>query len=250
MPVLHLVIPFLDEEATLEEVVSKVVRVNWPANWSARMMLVDDGSGEPARAVAASLQKRHDGVELLAHAANRGKGAAVRTGFKHLLDTAADDDLVGIQDADLEYDPADLVRFVETLYRTPATDAVFGNRWLEVQPNVVRRAHRFANGLLTFTSNVFTGLRIHDMECCYKVMRVPMLHRILPDLDEDHFGVEPQLAAALARHDASVAEVGVSYDPRSFAEGKKIGLRDGFEALSAMIREWRRSRRVARTPRR
>jgi dolichol-phosphate mannosyltransferase len=248
MPVLHLVIPFLDEEATLEEVVSKVERVDWPVDWSARMILVDDGSAETARAVAASLQDHHDDVVLLAHAANRGKGAAVRTGFKHILDAAADDDLVGIQDADLEYDPADLVRFVQTFGLHPATDAVVGNRWLEVQPNVVRRAHRFANGLLTLTSNLFTGLKIHDMECCYKVMRVPMLHRILPDLDEDHFGVEPQLAAALARHGASVAEVGVSYDPRSFAEGKKIGLRDGFEALSAMLREWRRSRRAARTP--
>ena len=250
MPVLHLVIPFLDEEATLEEVVSKVERVAWPDGWSVRVMLVNDGSGETATAMATSLRDLHDGVELLAHAENRGKGAAVRTGFKHALDTAADDDLVGIQDADLEYDPADLVRFVQTFDRTPDTDAVVGNRWLEVQPNVVRRAHRFANGLLTLTSNVFTGLRIHDMECCYKVMRVPMLRRILPDLDEDHFGVEPQLAAALARHRASVAEVGVSYDPRSFAEGKKIGLRDGFEALSAMFREWRRSRRAAKAPHR
>ncbi len=250
MPVLHLVIPFLDEEATLEEVVSKVERVEWPSGWSARMVLVDDGSAETARSVSTSLQQHRDGVELLTHAVNRGKGAAVRTGYKHTLDVAADDDLVGIQDADLEYDPADLVRFVQTFERTPTTDAVVGNRWLEVQPNVVRRAHRLANGLLTLTSNVFTGLRIHDMECCYKVMRVPMLRRILPDLDEDHFGVEPQLAAALARHQASVAEVGVSYDPRSFAEGKKIGLRDGFEALSAMFREWRRSRRAARATRR
>ena len=250
MPVLHLVIPFLDEEATLEEVVSKVERVAWPSGWSARMVLVDDGSAETARSVSTSLQEDRDNVELLAHASNRGKGAAVRTGFKHTLDVAADDDLVGIQDADLEYDPADLVRFVQTFDRMSATDAVVGNRWLEVQPNVVRRAHRFANGLLTLTSNLFTGLRIHDMECCYKVMRVPMLRRVLPDLDEDHFGVEPQLAAALARHDASVAEVGVSYDPRSFAEGKKIGLRDGLEALSAMFREWRRSRSAARKPRR
>ncbi|MAD18749.1 MAG: glycosyl transferase [Planctomycetaceae bacterium] len=243
MPVLHLVIPFLDEEATLEEVVSRVGRVEWPEGWHARMILVDDGSAATARDVATSLEQRHVGVERLSHASNRGKGAAVRTGFKHILDTAGDDDLVGIQDADLEYDPADLVRFVQTFDRTPDTDAVVGNRWLEVQPNVVRRAHRFANGLLTLASNLLTGLRIHDMECCYKVIRVPMLHRILPDLDEDHFGVEPQLAAALARYDARVAEVGVSYDPRSFADGKKIGLRDGVEALAAMFREWRRSRR-------
>ena len=248
MPVLHLVIPFLNEQATLETVIGRVEQVAWPDGWTARVTLVDDGSSEDAGASAAALGDRHPDLQLFRHASNLGKGAALRTGFAEVLKHADEADLIGVQDADLEYAPSDLVHFVEKFVHTSTPiDAIVGNRWIGAQPNAIRRAHRIANGCLTFISNRLTGLQIHDMECCYKIIRTPMLRKILPDLDENHFAVEPQLAAALARHGAVVTEVGVSYNPRSFAEGKKIGLRDGFEAVASMIREWRRSRRHRRS---
>lgn len=244
MPVLHLVIPFLDEEATLGTVLDRVADCSWPAGWSTRLVLVDDGSRTDAAESARGLAARHH-AELLRHEINRGKGAALRTGFEHALASAGDDDLVGIQDADLEYDPGDLPRLIDAIgsMRGPV-DAAFGNRWIGERRTAIRRVHRLGNRLLTAASNLLTGLHVSDMECCYKVIRVPMLRRILPDLDEDRFAIEPQLAAALARHDARVIEVGVSYDPRSFAEGKKIGVGDAVAAVASMIREWRRTRRA------
>ena len=250
MPVLHLIIPVLDEASTLGTIVERVERCTWPAGWSAAIVLVDDGSDETAATAAKRLAESH-GVVLLRHDVNRGKGAALRTGFSQVLESASDEDLVGIQDADLEYDPEDLPRLVDAMdsMRGPV-DAVFGNRWIGERRSAIRRVHRLGNRTLTAFSNLLTGLQVSDMECCFKVMRAPMLRTILPDLDEDRFAIEPQLAAALARHGARVIEVGVSYDPRSFAEGKKIGFADGLAAIAAMLREWRRTRRFHAASRR
>ncbi len=250
MPVLHLVIPFLDEEATLGTIVERVQGCPWPNGWSARVILVDDGSDHPAAESARLLAERL-GAVLLRHEVNRGKGAALRTGFRHAVDTAAPDDLVGVQDADLEYAPGDLVPIVAGFQQQGAAiDAAFGNRWTGERRSAIRRVHRFGNRMLTRLSNTLTGLQVSDMECCYKVVRVPMLERILPDLDEDRFAIEPQLAASLARHGARVVEFPVSYDPRSFAEGKKIGVGDAISAFASMLREWRRTRRHRRAVRR
>lgn len=250
MPILHLIIPFLDEGSTLGTIVDRVQRCDWTDDWSARIVLVDDGSERGSAETARELAATH-GITLLRHEVNRGKGAALRTGFVDVLRSAGEDDLVGIQDADLEYDPADLPRLVEamTSMRGPV-DAVFGNRWIGERRSAIRRVHRLGNRTLTAFSNLLTGLQVSDMECCFKVIRVPMLRTMLPDLDEDRFAIEPQLAAALARHGARVNEVGVSYDPRSFAEGKKIGFGDAIAAIAAMIREWRRTRRFHAASRR
>lgn len=250
MPILHLVIPFLDEETTLGTIVERVQACDWPAGWSARVILVDDGSGSSAADSARGLAER-TGTMLIRHEVNRGKGAALRTGFRAALDTARPDDVVGVQDADLEYAPADLVPMVAAFAQPGrAFDAAFGNRWTGERRSAIRRVHRFGNRTLTSLSNALTGLRVRDMECCYKVIRVPMLERILPDLDEDRFAIEPQLAAALARHGARVVEFPVSYDPRSFSEGKKIGVGDAIAAFAAMLREWRRTRIRRRAVRR
>jgi dolichol-phosphate mannosyltransferase len=250
VPVLHLVIPFLDEDATLGTIVERVQACDWPNGWSVRIVLVDDGSGPEAAASARELAAR-TGAVLLRHEVNQGKGAALRTGFSDAISAASPDDLAGVQDADLEYAPGDLVPIVAAFQqRGAAIDAAFGNRWTGERRSAIRRVHRFGNRMLTRLSNAFTGLRVSDMECCYKVMRLPMLERILPDLDEDRFAIEPQLAAALARHGARVVEFPVSYDPRSFSEGKKIGLGDAISAFAAMLREWRRTRRHRRTARR
>ena len=250
MPVIHVVIPFLDEESTLETIVSKLDACVWPDGWSSRLVLVDDGSGKSAADAARSLTEHRSGspITLFRHDENRGKGAALRTGFEAVVDTASAEDLVAIQDADLEYDPADLITIIEAIQdSTPPADAAFGNRWSDLQASTIRRAHRLGNRLLTRLSNAMTGLAVTDMECCYKLIRIPMLRTILPDLDEDRFAIEPQLAAALARHGARVIEVPVSYEPRSFSQGKKIGFGDGVAAIVAIVREWRRTRRFSRS---
>lgn len=249
MPVIHVVIPFLDEESTLEQIVSKLDACRWPSGWTSRLVLVDDGSGRSSADAAMRLvaNRSDSSIDLMRHESNRGKGAALRTGFEAIVETADDEDLVAIQDADLEYEPGDLVAILEAiLASSPPADAAFGNRWDQLQSSAIRRVHRLGNRVLTRLSNALTGLEITDMECCYKLIRIPMLRTILPDLDEDRFAIEPQLAAALARHGARVIEVPVSYEPRSFSQGKKIGIGDGVAAIAAIVREWRRTRRHAR----
>ena len=244
MPVIHVVIPFLNEESTLHTIVERLGSCSWPVGWTCRIILVDDGSAsratDQARAIAEDA--RHAPTMLIRHRVNRGKGAALRTGFQEILKSAQDEDLVGVQDADLEYDPGDLVTIIDALETTrPPAHAAFGNRWTGEDPSTIRRVHRLGNRMLTCLSNVLTGLSVSDMECCYKLIRIPMLRTIVHELDEDRFAIEPQLAATLARHQARVIEVPVSYEPRSFSQGKKIGLRDGVAAVAAIIREWFRT---------
>jgi glycosyltransferase involved in cell wall biosynthesis len=182
-------------------------------------------------------------VRLLVHPSNRGKGAALMTGFDDVLRRASDADAVLVQDADLEYDPSDYPALVAAA-SAPGTDAVFGNRWERAPRDTgYRRLHAAANGLLTRASNLATGLGVRDMECCYKLLPVPLLRRVRPWLSEERFGIEPQIAAALARLGARVAEVPVGYAPRSFSQGKKIRWTDGVRAIWVIARE-----RVRRSP--
>lgn len=248
---LHVVIPFYNEERTLEPCVRRVLEAPLPAGWSASLVLVDDHSKESARAAAArmveELGRAGQQVTLLRHDRNRGKGSAVRTGLEHAVghDTPAhrrDRDLVVIQDADLEYDPRDLAALMQPVLDGRA-DAAFGNRWGEPWRrsrrglSLHRHVHRLGNGLLTVASNLLTGIRVHDMECCYKLMPVELAARMLPQLTEERFGIEPQITAVLGRLGARVAEVDISYAPRSFGEGKKIGPADALRALWVLLRE-------------
>lgn len=234
MPVLHVVVPCYNEAGTLDGVLAAIAKVRWPEGWHAKVTVIDDGSS-PDAARAAESACRDRGATLLRHEANRGKGAAIRTGFSQALERAGDADAVAIHDADLEYDPQDLATL---LGRLPGHDAVFGNRWgSDPDPRIKRRLHRLLNRVLTAASNLLTGLSIHDMECCHKLFTAPALRAVLPDLTEDRFGIEPQLAAAAARHGLRVAEGPVSYRPRGFAEGKKIRAKDGVRALLVIARE-------------
>ncbi|MCA9284221.1 MAG: glycosyltransferase family 2 protein, partial [Phycisphaerales bacterium] len=234
MPTLHVVIPFYNEQTTLEPCLVRVLETTLPAGWSRRVVLVDDhseaGPAEAARRLCRDLADRGAPLQLLRHEVNRGKGAAVRTGFDAVLadsdrDTSDEDASTGaviIQDADLEYDPDDYACLLQPLIDGTA-DAVFGTRW-GAHRRVAgwrRLLHMLGNRFLTRISNALTGLDLQDMECCYKVMPVPVLRRVRPSLTEDRFGVEPQLAAVLARQRWRVAEVPVRYDPRRFADGKK-----------------------------
>lgn len=249
VPVLFCVIPVFNEPETLERCVERVIAATLPPAWSLSVILVDDASAAPTRAAAERLVDAQRGrpgrLELLVHLVNRGKGAALRTGFRRVLERSADDaDAVVIQDADLEYDPQDFAAILAAL-PPGGRGAVFGNRWASrSDAAIARRLHRGANRVLTLLSNLLTGFRIGDMECCYKLLPIPLLRRVLPQLTEDRFGVEPQITAVLARDGAEVVEVPVRYDPRSFAEGKKIGWRDGVRALWVMTRERFRRRSV------
>jgi len=247
VPVLHVVIPFYNEGSTLAELVDRVVAAPLPEGWRRELVLVDDHSRAEecsgVRELMASLEDRRVDARFLRHERNRGKGAALRTGFDAVLERADDADLVIIQDADLEYDPRDYASLMAPILAGEA-DAVFGARWGEHfrTRGVWRKLHAFGNRTLTSLSNLMTGHRVSDMECCYKVFPVPVLRRLRPMMTEDRFGVEPQLAAAAGRLGLTLAERPVRYEPRAFESGKKIGWRDGVRAVWVMLRE--RFRRI------
>jgi len=239
MPTLFVVMPVFNEPNTLSASVERVRAARVGDGWSTQIVLVDDGSRDATPATVRTLGEQGAVIALL-HPENRGKGAAIRTGFAHALALARIDDAVVIQDADLEYDPADFAGLLAPVARGEA-DVVLGNRWAVAPKGVKRLAHRMLNGFLTISSNLMTGLRVSDMECCLKLFSVPALRRIVGDLDEERFGIEPQIVAAAARHRLRVEESPVSYAPRSFEEGKKIRMKDGLRVFVVLWRErWRK----------
>ena len=241
MPVLFAVIPVYDEPHTLALCVANIMAVRFPAQWSVKVIVVDDASGSDTANVASELAQLYQGAnsqfQLLTHAVNLGKGAALRTGFAAALQQAADTDAVITQDGDLEYDPNDYSALLGALGHEPLS-AVFGNRWEHARGGGAWRIfHAAVNRLLTFLSNQITGLDINDMETGYKLFRAPLLRKILPLLTEDRFGIEPQMTAALARVGARVRETPIHYTPRNRGDGKKIGPLDGLRALWVIARE-------------
>jgi glycosyltransferase involved in cell wall biosynthesis len=248
MPTLHVVIPVYNERGTLEQCLQRVLESALPPLWTMHITLIDDHSDAahyPAvEALAKQLQANGKPLDFHRHPVNRGKGAALQTGFDAVLASgAADDDLIVIQDADLEYDPNDYAALMQPILSGDA-DAVVGTRWGDhyVYKSLKHRIHAMGNGTLTLLSNLMTGLRVNDMECCYKIVSVKLMRKLRPMLSENRFGIEPQYVASLSKLKARVAEVPVKYDPRGLAAGKKIGWRDGVRALIVIARE--RFRRV------
>ncbi len=243
MPTLHIVIPVYNERGTLAEIVSRVLATPLPDGWTRRITLVDDCSApthSPAvQALVDRLKSENKPLRFLRHEVNQGKGAALQTGFDAILSSnTPDDDLVIIQDADLEYDPNDYAALMQPII-AGAADAVVGTRWGTHYraDSLKRRIHAMGNGALTLMSNLMTGIRVSDMECCYKIMPVRVLRQLRPMLNEKRFGIEPQMVAGLSRVGVHVTQVPVRYDPRGLAEGKKIGWRDGVRALIVIARE-------------
>jgi glycosyltransferase involved in cell wall biosynthesis len=191
------------------------------------IIVVDDGSTDSTRELLATLDDAQIRVLLQPH--NQGKGAALRRGFSE-----ATSDYVVVQDADLEYDPAEYGDLVEPLEEQRA-DVVFGSRFLGGRPHrVLYFWHSMGNNLLTLLSNMFTDLNLTDMETCYKVFRREVIQSI--EIEEDRFGFEPEITAKIAAGRWRVYEVGISYNGRTYEEGKKIGWRDGVRALYCIIR--------------
>ena len=242
MPTLIVVMPVFNEPATLATAVARVKSAPLPHGWSTQVVLVDDGSDAPTRALVAALGDSGDATVLL-HPQNRGKGAAIRSGFVDALSKAHADDCILVQDADLEYDPRDFAPLLAPAIAGTA-DLVLGNRFATAPIGLKRTLHRTLNGLLTLSSNLMTGLKVRDMECCLKLFTAPALARVIADLDEERFGIEPQIVAAAARHGLRVCEVPVTYAPRSFDEGKKIRMKDGLRVFVVLWRERRRTARM------
>ena len=231
---LTVVIPVYNEESTLAETVEGVLKLQSPG-LGLELVIVDDCSKDSSRAVSERLAADHPEIKLCFHEKNRGKGAALRTGF-----LAATGDYVGIQDADMEYDPRDYLKMIRPLDEGRA-DVVLGSRYLRREDRIVLRWwHTAMNRFLTWLSNVFSDIDLSDMETCYKLFRREIIQRIAPNLKEDRFGFEPEVVAHVARlvrkEGLRVAEVAINYRPRTFSEGKKIGWRDGFRALWCIVR--------------
>jgi glycosyltransferase involved in cell wall biosynthesis len=222
---LSVVMPVYNERATLREVVRKVLSV--PVE--IELICVDDGSRDGSREILAELQSQSPQIRVVLQPHNLGKGAALRRGIQE-----ATGDFVIVQDADLEYDPAEYPQLLEPLVQGKA-DVVFGSRFLGGGPHrVLYFWHSVGNWLLTLLSNCLTNVNLSDMETCYKVFRREIIQSI--PIEENRFGFEPEITVKVARRNLRIYEVGISYWGRTYEEGKKIGWKDGFRALYCLLK--------------
>lgn len=221
---LSVVIPVFNERATVREIVRRVQAVGL----NLEIVLVDDFSVDGSRKILLEMEAEYDNVRVFLHGYNRGKGAALRTGFEQVRG-----DLVIVQDADLEYDPNDYPSLLEPIL-SGETDVVYGSRFLGDEIRAPSFLHRLGNRVLTTASNLVTGQRLTDMETCYKVFRREVLADM--NLEQNRFGFEPEITAKVSRCGYTIREVPIAYHGRDYAEGKKIGYRDALSALWCILR--------------
>lgn len=223
---LSVVIPVYNEKNTIETLLAKVASVSVPG-WEKEIVVVEDCSKDGTREL---LQKYVGTYRIIFHEKNQGKGAALRTGFQ-----AATGDYVLVQDADLEYDPEEYPTLVGPITKYGA-DVVYGSRFIGNHAHrVVYYWHYLGNQFLTLLSNMFTNLNLTDMETCYKLFKREIIQKIV--LEQDRFGFDPEVTAKVARiKPIKIFEVGISYNGRTYAEGKKITWKDGFRVIYCIVK--------------
>ena len=222
--ILSVIIPCFNEVKTLNQLLCAVKECGVE---DLEIIIVDDYSTDGTRELLKNLND--DTIKVLYHDFNKGKGAALRTGFK-----SATGDICIVQDADLEYDPKEFPLLLDPIIKNKA-DVVFGSRFQSGRPHrVVYFWHRVGNGVLTLLSNFFTDLNLSDMETCYKAFRTEVIKSI--DIKENRFGFEPEITAKISKMDLRIYEVGISYYGRTYDEGKKIGWKDGIRAIYCILK--------------
>ena len=222
---LSVVIPVFNEVDSIEEIVARVQAVEIDKE----LVIVNDYSTDGTRDKLAAIAAGAENVRVICHERNQGKGGALRTGFAQ-----AQGDVVIVQDADLEYDPAEYVNVLQPIVEGKA-DVVFGSRFVGDRPHrVLFFWHSVGNRLLTLLSNIFTDLNLTDMETCYKAFRREVIQNI--SIRENRFGFEPEITAKIARRRCRIYEVGISYMGRTYEEGKKIGWKDGVHAIWCILK--------------
>ena len=221
---LSVIIPCFNEINTIEEVLEKVQDTSIK---SKQIIIIDDFSTDGTREFLKSL--KDESIKIVLQNTNKGKGASIREGIKH-----ATGEISIIQDADLEYDPNEYEKVINPILLNKA-DVVFGSRFQGAEPHrVVYFWHRIGNGFLTLLSNILTDINLTDMETCYKAFRTEILKSI--NIREKRFGFEPEITAKVARMKCRIYEVGISYFGRTYAEGKKIGWKDGVRAIWCILK--------------
>jgi glycosyltransferase involved in cell wall biosynthesis len=230
---LSVVVPVYNEHRWLRPILDQIRAVRIPK----QIVLVDDCSRDGTRDIVHDLEREArrrpdpwNELTVVYHEHNQGKGAALRTGFAHVTG-----DVVIVQDADLEYSPADYPALIDPIVHGDA-DVVYGSRYLGTSRRVLNFWHTQVNWILTTLSNVFTGLNLTDMETCYKVFKADVIRDIAPLLTSNRFGFEPEVTAHIARRKLRAYEVPVHYSPRSYADGKKIRWWDGVQAVTCIVR--------------
>jgi glycosyltransferase involved in cell wall biosynthesis len=227
MKTLSIIIPAYNEEKTIELILKKVETVDL-GEIRKEIIIIDDYSTDNTRNILKNLESKY---KIFYQEKNQGKGAAVRRGFKE-----SSGDIVIIQDADLEYNPNEYSKLLEPILGNRA-DVVFGSRFIGgYNHRVLYFWHSLGNKFLTLLSNMFTNLNLTDMEVCYKVFNRKALNTILPKLTANRFGIEPEITAQVAKNKLRIYEVGISYDGRTYNEGKKINWKDGFSAIYYIIK--------------
>ena len=228
---LSVLIPVYNERTVVERSLAGVLAAPIPEGMERELVVVDDRSTDGTLAILERLAREHPEIRLIRHERNSGKGAAVRTAIEH-----ASGEFSLIQDADLEYDPSEYPRLLKPLLEGHA-DAVFGSRYLAGEQNrVLPFWHSLMNKTLTRFSNMFCNLNLTDMETCYKVFRTDLLKSI--PIRSDRFGFEPEITMKSAKRKLRIYEVPISYHGRTYEEGKKIGWKDGIQALSVIFKYW------------